>query len=54
MAKQETIKADKREATGTTAARRLRRTGVVPAVVYGGKQREYPIQLNAKAFPWCR
>lgn len=50
MAKQETIKANKREFTGTSAAKRLRRTGVVPAVVYGGKQREYPIQLNAKAF----
>ncbi len=50
MAKQETIKAEKREATGTTAAKRLRRTGVVPAVVYGGKQREYPIQLDAKSF----
>ncbi len=50
MAKQETIKAEKREGTGTSAAKRLRRTGVVPAVVYGGKQREYPIQLDAKSF----
>lgn len=50
MAIQETIKAEKREVTGTTAVKRLRRSGVVPAVVYGGKQREYPIQLDAKAF----
>lgn len=50
MAKQETIKAEKREGTGTSVARRLRRTGVVPAVVYGAKQREYAIQLDAKSF----
>jgi large subunit ribosomal protein L25 len=50
MATQQTIKAEKREATGTTAAKRLRRSGVVPAVIYGGKQREYPIQLDAKSF----
>ncbi len=50
MAKQETIKAEKREGTGTTVARRLRRTGVVPAVIYGAKQREYAIQLDAKSF----
>ncbi|HRQ87628.1 MAG TPA: 50S ribosomal protein L25 [Bacteroidia bacterium] len=50
MAKQETIKAEKREVKGSTASRRLRRTGVVPAVVYGAKQREYAIQLDAKSF----
>lgn len=50
MATQETIKAEKREGVGTAAAKRLRHTGVVPAVVYGGKQREYPIQLDAKTF----
>jgi len=50
MAKQETIKAEKREVTGTTAVKRLRRTGVVPAVIYGAKQREYAIQLDARTF----
>jgi large subunit ribosomal protein L25 len=50
MAKQETIQAEKREAVGTSASKRLRRSGVVPGVVYGSSQREYPVQLNAKAF----
>ena len=50
MAKQETLQAEKRDVKGTTASKRLRRTGVVPAVIYGSKQREYMIQLNSKAF----
>lgn len=49
MAKQETIQAEKREAIGTSASKRLRRSGIVPGVVYGSNQREYPVQLNAKA-----
>ena len=50
MAQHETIKAEKRDVKGTTASKRLRRTGVVPAVVYGAKQREYAIQLDSKTF----
>ncbi len=50
MAKQETLQAEKRDVKGTTASKRLRRTGVIPAVIYGSKQREYMIQLNSKAF----
>lgn len=50
MAKQETLQAEKRDVKGSTASKRLRRTGVVPAVIYGSKQREYMIQLNSKAF----
>ena len=49
MAKQETLQAEKRDVKGSTASKRLRRTGVVPAVIYGSKQREYMIQLNSKA-----
>jgi large subunit ribosomal protein L25 len=50
MAKQETLKADKREVKGTTASKRLRRSGIVPGVIYGSSQREYMIQLDSKAF----
>ncbi len=50
MAIQETLQAEKRDAKGTTASKRLRRTGVVPAVIYGSKQREYMIQLDSKSF----
>ncbi|MEX2577585.1 MAG: 50S ribosomal protein L25 [Verrucomicrobiales bacterium] len=50
MAKQETLQAEKREVKGTTASKRLRRTGIVPAVIYGSSQREYTIQLDSKAF----
>jgi len=50
MAKQETLQAEKREVKGTTASKRLRREGTVPAVIYGSSQREYMIQLNSKEF----
>lgn len=50
MAKQETLQAEKRDVKGTTASKRLRRSGVVPAVIYGSSQREYMIQLNSKNF----
>ncbi|MEM9480793.1 MAG: 50S ribosomal protein L25, partial [Verrucomicrobiota bacterium] len=48
MAQQLTLEAEKRESTGSAEVRRLRKRGIVPAIVYGGKQRNYPIQLNAK------
>jgi len=50
MAKQETLQAEKRDVKGTTASRRLRRSGIVPAVIYGSSQREYMIQLDSKTF----
>lgn len=50
MAKQETLHAAKREVKGTTASKRLRRQGTVPAVIYGSSQREYMIQLDSKEF----
>jgi large subunit ribosomal protein L25 len=37
----------KREAGGTAAARRLRRQGLVPAVVYGHKEATVPVALPA-------
>ena len=50
MATQETLQAEKREVKGTTASKRLRRSGIVPAVIYGSSQREYMIQLDSKHF----
>lgn len=50
MANQETLQAEKREVQGTTASKRLRRSGIVPGVIYGSNQREYMIQLNSKNF----
>ncbi len=41
-----TIEAELREATGRSAARRLRRAGKVPAVIYGGNKPELPIVLD--------
>ncbi|HEY0008139.1 MAG TPA: 50S ribosomal protein L25 [Tepidisphaeraceae bacterium] len=42
------IKADKREALGSRANHRLRKTGLVPAVVYGHHQDNVSLQLNRK------
>lgn len=50
MATYQTLKANKRESSGTSAAKRLRREGIVPAVVYGAKQDNYGIQVNAREF----
>lgn len=49
MAKQETLQAEKRDVKGTTASKRLRRAGVVPAVIYGGNS-DALIQLDGKSF----
>ena len=50
MAKQETLQAEKRDVKGTTASKRLRRAGTVPAIVYGSSQDNYTIQVNSKEF----
>src|SRR6188508_600960 len=42
------INARKREANGTGASRRLRRTGSVPGIVYGGSKEAVTIELNHK------
>jgi len=41
------IEADLRETTGRGEARRLRRAGLMPAVIYGGGKPELAITLNA-------
>ena len=42
------INAKKREAQGTGASRRLRRTGNVPGIIYGGGKDAVSIELNHK------
>jgi large subunit ribosomal protein L25 len=42
------ISANKREAQGTGASRRLRRTGKVPGIVYGGAEGPVNIELDHK------
>ena len=42
------INARKREAQGTGASRRLRRSGSVPGIVYGGDKEAVTIELNHK------
>jgi large subunit ribosomal protein L25 len=42
------INARKREAQGTGASRRLRRTGSVPGILYGGSKDAVTIELNHK------
>ena len=42
------INAQKREAQGTGASRRLRRAGTVPGIVYGGGKEAVSIELNHK------
>jgi large subunit ribosomal protein L25 len=48
MAKQVKLKAEPRAATGRSAARRLKARGIVPAVVYGGKEKSQPLQVSAR------
>jgi large subunit ribosomal protein L25 len=48
MAKQVKLKAEPRTAIGRSAARRLKAQGVVPAVVYGGKEKSQPLQVSAR------
>jgi large subunit ribosomal protein L25 len=48
MAKQVKLKAEPRTTTGRAAARRLKARGIVPAVVYGGKEKSQPLQISAR------
>ena len=47
VAEQLTLKAEKRESLGTSAARRIRKDGKVPAVIYGHGKNAVPLTLNA-------
>jgi large subunit ribosomal protein L25 len=48
MAKQVKLKAEPRNATGRAAVRKLKARGIVPAVVYGGKEKSQPLQVSAR------
>ncbi|MCL4811858.1 MAG: 50S ribosomal protein L25 [Vicinamibacteraceae bacterium] len=43
-----TLRAQKRDTRGKNEARRLRQQGLIPAVVYGGKDEPTPIAVDAK------
>ena len=43
------VAAQTRKAQGTGASRRLRNSGKVPGIVYGGKQPAQPIELDHNA-----
>ena len=45
MAKQVKLKAEPRDAIGRSAARKLKARGIVPAVIYGGKQKSQALQV---------
>lgn len=48
MAKQVKLKAEPRDATGRSAARKLKARGIVPAVIYGGKQKSQALQVQER------
>jgi large subunit ribosomal protein L25 len=48
MAKQVKLKAERRSATGRSEARKLKARGVVPAVIYGAKDKPQPLQLSER------
>lgn len=50
MAEKATLKAELRETTGKGAARRMRREGKIPAVVYGRGEDTRPLTLDAHDF----
>ncbi len=50
MAEKANLKAELRETTGKSAARRMRREGKIPAVVYGRDEETRPLTLDAHDF----
>ena len=48
MAKQVKLKAERRTATGRSAVRKLKATGVVPAIIYGAKHKAEPLQVSRR------
>ncbi|MFO7894792.1 MAG: 50S ribosomal protein L25/general stress protein Ctc [Longimicrobiales bacterium] len=50
MAEKAILKAERRETTGGGAARRMRRDGKIPAVVYGRGEETRPLTLDAHDF----
>ena len=48
MAKQAKLKAEQRTAIGRSAVRKLKTLGIIPAIVYGGKEKPQPLQVAAR------
>jgi large subunit ribosomal protein L25 len=48
MAKQVKLKAEQRTEVGRSAARKLKARGVIPAIVYGGKEKAQALQVSAR------
>src|SRR5438477_2991525 len=48
MAKQVKLGAERRETTGRSAMRKLKARGIIPAIVYGGKDKPQPLQVSAR------
>src|SRR6266404_7753570 len=48
MAKQVKLKAEPREGIGRSAVRKLKARGIVPAIIYGGKDKPQPLQVSAR------
>jgi len=46
MAKQVKLTAERRETTGRSAMRKLKQRGIIPAIVYGGKDKPQPLQVS--------
>jgi large subunit ribosomal protein L25 len=48
MAKQVKLKAEPRTNVGRSAVRKLKARGIIPAVIYGGKDKPQPLQVAAR------
>ncbi len=48
MAKQVKLKVERRDTTGRSAVRKLKARGIVPAVIYGAKDKPQPLQVAAR------
>src|SRR6266478_188274 len=48
MAKQVKLKAEPRTNVGRSAVRELKARGIIPAVIYGGKDKPQPLQVAAR------
>src|SRR5216110_3293103 len=48
MAKQVKLKAEPRATVGRSAVRKLKAHGVIPAIIYGGKDKPQPLQVSAR------
>ena len=48
MAKQVKLRAEPRTSVGRSAVRKLKAHGIIPAIIYGGKDKSQPLQVTAR------